>query len=122
VTSRGFRFAALQMEQVFQAASDVHANGNQMVKCLVDLGLKVWGRLSETQKHQVLKATALRFCDDRILRTLRIARKFDLAQREMELNDRLGFTLPAETKRSIRRLATRTRTSMSEVVREKLRT
>jgi isopropylmalate/homocitrate/citramalate synthase len=110
------------MEQIFQAAADVHANANQMVKCLIDLGLGVWGRLSETQRHQVLKGTALRYCDGRILRTLRIARKLEFAQREIELNDRLGLALPAETKRSIRRLATRTRTSMSEVVREKLRT
>lgn len=122
MTSRGFRLSHLQLEKIFNAGGEVHANANQVVKCLIDLGLGVWGRLSETQRHQVLKATALRYCDARILQKPRIIRKFELTQKQVELNDRLGFALPTETKRAIKRLADRTKTSMSEIAREKLRT
>ena len=116
VASRGFRLSHLQLERIFDVAGDLHANVNQVVKCLLDLGLGVWGRLSEGQRRQVLERTYVRYCD------ARIKRKLELSQREEELNARLGFALPTETKQSIRRLAKRTKSSMSEVVREKLRT
>jgi len=111
----------LQLEKIFDAAGDVHANANQIVKCLIDLGLGVWERLSETQRRQVLRATAFRYCDMRILQKPRITRKFELAQKEVELSDRLGFALPGEMKRAIKRLSDRTKSPMSEIVREKLR-
>ena len=115
MTSRGFRLSRLQLERVYDVGSDVHANANQVVKCLVDLGLNVWERLTETQRRQVLKETSLRYHD------ARIKRKLELTQKEVELSARLGFALPSETKRSIKRLADRAHTTMSEVVREKLR-
>jgi hypothetical protein len=114
VTSRGFRFSRLQLERIFDAAADVHTNANHLVKCLLDLGLGVWGRLTEGQRLQVIEQTYVRYCD------ARIRRKLELSQREVELNARLGFALPAATKQSIRRLAEQTRTSMSQVAREKL--
>jgi len=115
LTSRGFRLAHLQMERIYDLTSEVHANANQVVKCLIDLGLNVWARLSQGQRRQVLKQTSLRYFD------ARIKRKLELTQKEVELNDRLGFALPSGTKRSIKRLANRTHTTMSEVAREKLR-
>lgn len=114
VASRGFRLSHLQLERIFDVAGDLHANVNQVVKCLLDLG--VWGRLSEGQRRQVLERTYVRYCD------ARIKRKLELSQEAVVLNDRLGFALPSETKQSVRRLANKTGTSMSEVVREKLRT
>lgn len=105
----------LQLEKIFDAAGDVHANANQIVKCLIDLGLGVWERLTETQRRQVLKENSLRYHD------ARIKRKLELTQKDVELSARLGFALPSEAKRSIKRLANRAHTTMSEVVREKLR-
>jgi len=116
MTSRGFRFSHLQLERIYDVAADAHANANHVVKCLVDLGLNVWKRLSEGQRRQVLKQTSLRYHD------ARIKRKLELTQKDVELSARLGFALPSETKRSIKRLADRAHTTMSEVVREKLRT
>jgi len=115
MASRGFRLSHLQMERIFDIAADVHANANQVVKCLIDLGLGVWGRLTEGQRRQVLERTYIRYCD------ARITRKLEFSQKQEELGDRLGFALPVETKQSIRRLAKQTRSSMSQIAREKLR-
>ena len=115
MTSRGFRLAHLQLERIYNVTAEVHANANQVVKCLIDLGLNVWERLTEMQRRQVMKQTSLRYHDSRI------KRKLELTRKEAELNARLGFALPSDTKRSIKHLARRTRTTMSEIVREKLR-
>ena len=44
--SRGFRLSRLQLERIFQIASDAKVNVNHVVKCLLDLGLGVWGRMT----------------------------------------------------------------------------
>ena len=70
-----------------------------------------------------MAATGLRYGDVRVLRRYsRIQQKIESIRNDEELGARLGFTLPARTKESIRRLAKRTKTSMSEIAREKLRT
>jgi len=121
--SRGFRLSHLQMEHICDVASEFRANPNQVVKSLIHLGLEIWGRLTEQQRRRVLAATGLRYGDVRVLRRYsRIQQKIESLRSDEELGARLGFTLPTRTKESIRRLAKRTGTSMSEVAREKLRT
>jgi len=111
------------MEHIYDVASDLQANPNQVVKSLVHLGLEIWRRLTENQRRRVLATTGLRYGDERILRRYsRIQQKIESLRHDEELGARLGFTLPTHTKESIRRLAKRTRTSMSEIAREKLRT
>ena len=123
MSSRGFRLSHLQMEHIYDVASELHANPNQVVKALVHLGLEIWGRLTESQRRRVLAATGLRYGDVRVLRRYsRIQQKIESLRSDEELGARLGFTLPTRTKESIRRLAKRTGTTMSEVAREKLRT
>lgn len=73
IPSRGFRLSHLQLDRVFDIAADLHANANQVVKCLIDLGLGVWGRLSEGQRRQVLERTYVRYCDARIKRKLELS-------------------------------------------------
>jgi len=122
MSSRGFRLSHLQLERVYDIASELHANPNQVVKSLVHLGLEIWGRLTEHQRRRVLTATGLRYRDTTVLRNYsRIQQKIESLRKEEEFNARLGFALPTGTKESIRRLAKRTGTSMSEVAREKLK-
>ena len=71
--------------------------------------------MTEGQRRQVLERTYIRYCD------ARIKRKLEFSQKQEELSDRLGFALPVETKQSIRRLAKQTRSSMSQIAREKLK-
>jgi len=116
MSSRGFRLSRLMLERIYDVAGEMGSNANQIVKCVVDLGLGVWERLTEGQRRQVLERTYVRYCD------ARVKRKLEFSVKDEELGARLGFALPTGTKESIRRFAKRTRTSMSEVAREKLRT
>ena len=114
--SRGFRLSHLDLEKIHDIAHEyADRNANRVVRCLLDLGLAVWNRLTESQRRLVLDRESVRHCD------ARIKRKLELTGREEELSARLGFALPTGTKESIRRFARRTGTSMSEVARERLR-
>lgn len=122
MSSRGFRLSRLDLERVYDVASEVHANANQAVRCLVSLGLEVWLKLTENQRILVLTATGLRYDNPKILRRPTIQKKIDSIRADEEFNARLGFALPTRIKETIRTQAKRKRTTMSAIAREKLRT